>query len=540
MQARPGFALWVLWAALTLAPAACAQTPPQTPRLGEVSFPVSCAPGVQEAFDQGVAWLHSFEFEQAEKVFRGIARQDPPCAMAEWGIAMSLWHPLWEHPDAASLQQGWEAVSKAEALGGKTPRERDYIAAAAAFYRDSAKLSHQERAEAYSRAMQQVYERYPQDLEAAAFYGLSLLAAEPSPDPGLASRRKAAAVLEPVFAQKPQHPGAAHYLIHAYDVPELAPQGLKAAREYARIAPASPHALHMPSHIFVRLGLWQEAIASNLASEAAAEKVLEMGGAGHAMHALDFLHYAYLQIGQDEKARAVMDKVAHADWMNSQDRAANLADLEKRYALETHDWKKAAALATPPGAGLRLQAALDWARSLAQARLGNAAAARKQLQALETVQSKLAAAHDRYGPDPFRVEVGEATAWVAEAEGRKPEAAEAARAAAQEEERRGGPYVLGIPASEMLGDLLLEQQRPAEALAAYESALKQSPNRFDTLYGAARAAELAGKKPEAWRYYQALLQTCPEAEASARSCGRRAPSSSPPGWTRAGLGRPRI
>ena len=508
MQTRQGFALWVLWAALTLAPAARAQTPPQTPRLGKVSFPVSCAPGVQEAFDRGVAWLHSFEFEEAEKVFRGISRQDPPCAMAEWGIAMSLWHPLWEHPDAATLRHGWEAVSQAEALGGKTPRERDYIAAAAAFYRDSAKLSHQERAEAYSRAMQQVYERDPQDLEAAAFYGLSLLAAEPSPDPGLASRRKAAAVLEPVFAQNPEHPGAAHYLIHAYDVPELAALGLKAAREYARIAPASPHALHMPAHIFVRLGLWQEAIASNLASETAALKVLEMGGAGHAMHALDFLHYAYLQSGQEDQAHAVMEKVAHADWMNSQDRAANLADLEKRYALETHDWKQAEALETPAGAGLRLQGALHWARTLADARLGKTAAARKELQGLEAVRLKLAAAHDRYGPDPFGVELQEAAGWVAQAEGKEQEAARAMRAAAKEEETRGGPNVLGIPAGELLGDLLLEQGQPGEALAAYESALKQSPNRFDSLSGAARAAELAGQKQEARRYYQQLVNTC--------------------------------
>lgn len=505
MQARLAIALGLLLA--VLAPAGRAQSAPAAPQLGKVSFPVSCAAGVQETFDQGVAWLHSFEFEEAEKSFREVAQRDPRCAMAQWGIAMSHWHPLWERPDARALKQGAEAVAKAESLAPPTQRERDYVAAIAAFYQDSAKRSHQERAEAYARAMQQVYERYPQDLEAAAFYGLSLLAAEPSPDPGLAYRKKAAAVLEPVFAKNPEHPGAAHYLIHTYDVPELAAQGLKAAREYARIAPASPHALHMPSHIFVRLGLWQEAIASNLASEAAAEKVLEMGGANHAMHALDFLHYAYLQSGQDEKARVVMDKVAHADWMNSQDRAANLADLEKRYALETHDWKKATALETPPGAGLRLQAALHWARSLAYARLGNAAGARKELRALEAVRAKLAAAHDRYGPDPFRVELEEATAWVAQAEGKPQEAAQAAQAAAQEEKTRGGPYVLGITASEVLGDLLLEQQRPAEALAAYENALQQSPQRFDSLYGAARAAELAGKKQEARGYYRQVLQT---------------------------------
>jgi tetratricopeptide (TPR) repeat protein len=506
------FALCLLFAALALAPATRAQATPGTPRLGKVSFPVSCAPGVQDAFDRGVAWLHSFEFEEAEKSFREVAQQDPHCAMAEWGIAMSLWHPLWDHPHAESLKRGAQAVAQAESLSAQTPRERDYIAAIAAFYKDASRLSHQERAAAYSRAMQQVYERYPQDLEAAAFYGLSLLAAEPSPDPGLANRKQAAPVLEAVFAKNPEHPGAAHYLIHAYDTPELAPQGLKAAREYARIAPTSPHALHMPSHIFTRLGLWQESIASNLASEAAAEKVLEMGGAGHAMHALDFLHYSYLQSGQDAAARAVMDKVAHAAWMNSEDRSANFADLEERYALETHDWKKAAALELPRGAGLRLQAAIHWARSIAEARQGNPIAARKELQELQAQRSKLAAEHDRYGPNAFRVEWQEAAAWEAQAEGKRGEAVQQLRAAAKDEEILGGPFVLGIPAGEMLGDLLLEQSQPAEALAAYQGALKESPNRFNSLWGAGRAAELAGQKQKARSYYQALLNSCTEAE----------------------------
>jgi hypothetical protein len=267
-----------------------------TAQLGTVHFPISCAAAVQKPFERGVALLHSFWYEEAEKEFEQIAKDDPQCAMAHWGIAMSIWHQLWNHPDEAIVKRGQAQVTKAKSLHAKTDRERGYLAAMDAFYRGK-KRDYQDRANTYSKAMETAFQRYPDDREAAAFYALSLLAAEPDNDTTFANRKQAAAVLEKLFAAEPDHPGVAHYLIHSYDKPQLAELGLPAARRYAKIAPAAPHALHMPSHIFARLGLWQDDIDSNLASIAATRKTaaLHMGGEGHQFHAMDFLVYAYLQ-----------------------------------------------------------------------------------------------------------------------------------------------------------------------------------------------------------------------------------------------------
>ena len=280
-------------------------------QLGTVHFPVSCAASVQQPFARGVALLHSFWYEEAEKEFLSITHTDPHCAMAHWGIAMSVWHQLWNEPDAAVIKRGLGEATDAQTLASDpakpaTPREKAYIAAISAFYSNSDKLDHDARAKAYSDAMKKVYESYPDDHEAAVFYALSLLASEPHHDETFANRKQAAAILEPLFASEPDHPGVAHYLIHAYDKPQLAQLGIPAARRYAQVAPAAPHALHMPSHIFARVGLWQDDINSNLASIAATRKTaaMHMGGEGHQFHAMDFLFYAYLQSGREADARA--------------------------------------------------------------------------------------------------------------------------------------------------------------------------------------------------------------------------------------------
>ncbi len=280
-------------------------------QLGTVHFPVSCAASVQKPFERGVSLLHSFWYEEAEKEFLDIAKDDPHCAMAHWGVAMSLWHQLWNEPDAKVIARGLGEANSAgkiatvKQLGPATPREKAYIAAILAFYSDSDKLDHAARAKAYSDGMKKVYESYPDDHEAAVFYALSLLASEPHNDETFANRKEAAAILEKLFATEPDHPGVAHYLIHAYDKPQLAHLGIPAARRYAQVAPAAPHALHMPSHIFARVGLWQDDINSNLASIAATRKTaaMGMGGEGHQFHAMDFLFYAYLQSGREADAQ---------------------------------------------------------------------------------------------------------------------------------------------------------------------------------------------------------------------------------------------
>jgi tetratricopeptide (TPR) repeat protein len=485
-------------------------------QLGTVTFPVSCAPSVQKPFERGVALLHSFWYEEAEKEFQQIATDDPHCAMAHWGVAMSLWHQLWDHPEAKVIQHGLDEVHQAKTTDGPvTPREKAYIAAITAFYGDSKKLNHEARAQLYSEAMKKVYETYPDDHEAAAFYALSLLASEPHDDATFANRKQAAAVLEKLFVIEPDHPGVAHYLIHSYDKPQLAQLGLPAARRYAQIAPASPHALHMPSHIFARLGLWQDDINSNLASVAATRKTaaMHMGGEGHQFHALHFLVYAYLQSGREAEAAKVIDEIKTMPKMKSMygsdfDPQTNaLTAFPATYDLELRHWSEAAALQVVPGALLGDQSITYWARAIGAARSGNLAQAHKDLEQIEVIRKEFVAEKKMEYAEEVGKDYQESAAWVAHAEGKDDEAIASLRALADQSDKVGEEPA-GIPAREMLADMLLEAKRPQQALAEYQTDLKLNPNRFNGLYGAARAAEAAGKQNDAREYYALLLKVC--------------------------------
>ena len=485
-------------------------------QLGTVSFPVSCAPSVEKRFERGVALLHSFWYEEAEKEFQQITKDDLHCAMAHWGIAMSLWHQLWNNPDAKVIQRGLDEVHQAKTTDGPaTPREKGYIAAVAAFYGGSNKLKHEARAKAYSDAMKNIYETYPDDHEAAAFYALSLLASEPHHDPTFASRRHAAAILEKLFAVDPDHPGVAHYLIHSYDKPQLAQLGLPAARRYAQIAPAAPHALHMPSHIFARVGLWQDDINSNLASIDATRKAaaMHMGGEGHQFHAMAFLFYAYMQSGRDADAKALIEEIRampnkHDDMYGKgyDPHAAALAHLSALYPIEMRDWSTASALPATEVRGTAESSVTYWARAIGSAHLRKPDDVRKDIAAIESVHKRLVREKSEFA-DAVEDDRKAAQAWLAFAEGKIDDAVEALRPIADKEDSAGGEPE-GSPAREMIADMLLEAKRPQQALAEYQTDLKLYPNRFDGLYGAARAAEAAGKQDQASEYYAQLVKNC--------------------------------
>jgi hypothetical protein len=484
-------------------------------QLGTVTFPVSCAADVQKPFERGVALLHSFWYEEAQKEFQQIAADDPHCAMAHWGVAISLWHQLWNQPDAKVIEHGLDEVHQAKTTDGPaTPRERAYIAAIAAFYSDSKKLKHEAPAKAYSDAMKKVYETYPNDHEAAAFYALSLLASEPHDDATFANRKQAAAILEKLFAIEPDHPGVAHYLIHSYDKPQLAQLGLPAARRYAQIAPASPHALHMPSHIFARVGLWQDDINSNLASIAATRKTaaMHMGGEGHQFHAMDFLFYAYMQSGRDAEAKALIEEIRampnkHDDMYGKgyDPHAATLAHLRAVYPVEMHDWAAAAALLPTDGSATEYSV-IFWARVIGSAHLHQPDEVRKDITEIERIYKKRVAEKSDFA-EAVEDDRKEAQAWLAFAEGKDDDAVEALRQIADKEDSLGEEPE-GIPAREMIADVLLEAKRPQQSLAEYQTDLKLHPNRFDGIYGAARAAEAAGKQADATEYYALLLKVC--------------------------------
>ena len=494
-------------------------------QLGTVHFPVSCAASVEKPFERGAALLHSFWYEEAEKEFEEIAKDDPHCAMSHWGVAMSLWHQLWNQPDEKVIKRGLDECHKAaeiniKQLGGAgmlpsrdvaLQRDSAYIDAICRFYRDSDKSDHAARAKAYSDAMKKVYESYADDHEAAAFYALSLLAAEPPDDKALANRKEAAAILEKLFAIEPDHPGVAHYLIHSYDRPQLAELGIPAAHRYAQIAPAAPHALHMPSHIFARVGLWQDDINSNLASIAATRKTaaMGMGGAGHQFHAMDFLVYAYLQSGREADAQKVIDEVKAMPAMHEYGmdmRVFAQTHFEASYALELHDWQKAASLTPVPGAEPEFHGVTYLTRALGAARSGQLAEAQKDIDEVKTIANTVRG--KKTGDEAFlERQVGEEQAWIDHAEGKDDEAIKLLRTIA-EKETDGFSESGYLPAQELLGDLLLEAKRPQQALMEYQADLKQNPNRFNGLYGAARAAEEAGKQSDAEEYYALLVKTC--------------------------------
>jgi hypothetical protein len=486
-------------------------------QLGTVHFPVSCAPFVQKPFERGVALLHSFWYEEATKQFEQIANDDPECAMAYWGIAMSLWHQLWNQPDASVIDHGMEEIHMAKGNGGTTTaRERAYIDAIAAFYSNSRKLDHRDRARAYSDAMKKVYESYPGDHEAAAFFALSLLASEPHDDATFANRKQAAAILEKLFATEPDHPGVAHYLIHSYDKPQLAQLGLPAARRYAQVAPSAPHALHMPSHIFARVGLWQDDINSNLASIAASRKssAMGMGGGGHQFHAMDFLFYAYMQSGRDADARALMEEVKAMPKMHDMyglgfdPHIAAMANFASLYPLEMRDWASAAAITVISVPGAPDQEAVQyWARAIGAAHLHDAAQVKKDVAEIHRIHEELISRKKSGAAEAVADDQRQAEAWQSFAEGKPDDAVEALRPMADKEDALGTEPA-GIPLREMMADMLLEAKHPQQALVEYQADLKLNPNRFNGLYGAARAAEAAGKQGDASEYYALLLKVC--------------------------------
>src|SRR3954465_7801841 len=484
-------------------------------QVGTVHFPSSCAPAVQKPVERGVAMLHSFWYEEAEKQFQQIEKDDPQCAIAHWGVAMSLWHQLWNRPDKPVLERGGAELKAGRSLRAPA-RESRCIVALSAFYAHPSR-SYQKRVTAYSKQMAKVSERNPDDHEAAAFYALSLLASEPDHDKANTNRKQAATVLEKLFGEEPNHPGVAHYFIHTYDKPDMAQQGLPAARKYAQLAPAAPHALHMPAHIFARLGLWQDDIASNEASIAATQKEAaeHMGGEGHQFHAMNFLVYAYLQTGHEQDAQKIIDEVRAMPPMHDMygmgfdPRMFALSGFPAAYELELHHWNEAARLTPVSGAGDYDQSVTYDARAIGAARSGNLEQARKEIAQLERIQKKLGSnkKKDQGEYDGVGDELVEARAWLAQAEGHNDEAVRLMRSIADKEEGEAEASQ-GIPAHEMIGDMLLESKHPEEALVEYEATLKSDPGRFDALYGAAQAAEQAGKHDQANDYLAKLVKNC--------------------------------
>jgi tetratricopeptide (TPR) repeat protein len=488
-------------------------------KLGKVNFPVSCDASVQPQFASAMAMLHSFWYDKAKETFAAVAEKDPNCGMAYWGIAMTYYHPLWQAPSPDDLRAGTASMEKAKLVGAKTQRERDYIAAIEVFYKDSGRIDHGTRALAYERAMEQLQARYPEDHEAAILHALALLATAPLTDKTYVNQKKAGAILVPLFAEEPEHPGIAHYIIHAFDYPPLAQGALDAARHYAKIAPDSPHALHMPSHIFTRLGLWQESIDSNLASVASAKK---NKAPGDELHAKDYLIYAYLQSAQDREARRALeappsgrsDDPQYFAWLYAIDTSP------ARYAVERHKWAEAAALAIPPntfpgGRWAWTEANLHFGRALGLLHSGKIGAARMEVEKLASLRETITAINDKYWADQVEIERESAEAWITLAEGKSEEALRQMRSAADHEDSTDKhavtPGVI-LPAREMLGDILLELNQPAEALIAFESTLRTAPNRFNSLFGAARAAKLAGNDEKAKTYSSKLLSICEHAD----------------------------
>ena len=487
-------------------------------KLGRVSFTISCNSAAQQQFNRAVALLHSFWYDEAAKGFAEVAKTDPKCGMAYWGMAMSSYHPVWTPPLPAELQAGLTAAQKARVTGAGTQRERDYIAAIETFYKDADKFDHRTRALAYERAMEQLYLNNPGDHEVAVFYALALLGTAQPTDKTYAKQKKAAEILNRVLLSEPEHPGVAHYLIHSFDYPPLAPLALNAARSYARIAPSAPHALHMPSHIFTRLGLWQESIASNIASAAAArdyDAKMHPGTASfNQLHALDYLAYAYLQTAQDGKAKEIVDTVFAMNKLsaNTFQAAYAFAAIPARYALERRQWAAAAALKLFPSDFpwnnfSHAAAMIYFARSLGASRSGETARALKDIERLSAIQQSLTAAKETYWATQVEIQRQTAAAWLAHAEGNNEAALKLMRSAADlEDSTEKDPVTPGaiVPARELLGDLLLELGAPGQALKEFEASLLVSPNRFNGLYGAAQAAQLSGAREKARAFYAKL------------------------------------
>ncbi len=480
-------------------------------KLGKVVFPTSCDPKVQAEFDRGVAMLHSYWFLIARRKFESILQQDPTCAMAYWGVAMDyLGNTLATTPARAEAQAAWDALEKARAVGPKTQRERDWIDALSAYFRDHDKVPVNTRLAAYNAAMERMAQSYPDDYEVQAYYALTLQASAPKSDLSYANQIKSAAILEKLFEQNPQHPGVTHYLIHAYDFAPLAEQGVSAARRYAGIAPAVPHARHMPSHIYSMVGLWEESIASNASA-------LEIQPDYY--HAADFSVYAHLQLAQDIKAAAMIQKsLATAD---RGDRPINFvnftakAAMPARYVLERADWTSAAALPMIQTQYPMADSLIRFTRGLGMARTGNLAGAKEEIEAMKVLRTTLQRADQSYWADRTDEQMLAISSWVALKEGTPDQALQFMRTAADSEDGSLKHVAMEnrlYPFRELLGELLLEMGQPAAALNEFEAALKQTPNRFRAMWGAARAADGAGDRVKAAGYFAKLVDLAKNAD----------------------------
>jgi len=486
--------------------------------IGAVHFQTSCSKKVEADFNGAVALLHSFQYEQTREAFEGVLAVEPGCAMADWGVAMSHFHGLWGNGD---FKAGREALLKAKEVAvsnrDTTAREKAYIAALGAIYEDDSK-DRLARTQEYERRMGEVQAAYPEDSEAAIFHALSLdveAAVNPKTDRTFSLERKCGEILEPIFAKQPHHPGVAHYIIHCYDNPVLAEQGLTAARAYAKIAPASAHANHMPSHIFTRVGLWEESIASNISSAAIAAKAEETSKNGEArdqrLHAMDYLEYAYLQSGRVKQARTVVDEMTSLPPIRGLTLTGDyaIAAIPARYNIELGKWGDAAKLVSD-AQGVPWAQAITWsAVGIGSARSGDLTRAQKAADTLEQLRDATAKQKNPYWADQIEVERREVAAWVAQESGKNEEALSSMRSAVELEDSMDKNAVTPgavTPAREMLAQVLVLQNQPAKALLEYEAVLKTTPNRFNALYGAATAAESSGDADRAQKYFRKLTE----------------------------------
>jgi tetratricopeptide (TPR) repeat protein len=511
--------------------------------IGKVEFQISCAPEVQSDFARGIALLHSFFYEEARRVFTSVGERDPKCAMAQWGIAMTWWHPIWTPPTPDEMKAGKAAVEKAMALNAGTDRDRGFISALNVYYNTPdnspaaavgqschGPVGPRDRVIAYEKAMRQLRDKYPDDFEVQTFHAFAVLSAGYATpfDTSLSKQLEAAAIFEKLWKQNPNHPGVVHYLIHCYDYPEFAQRGLAAALAYDDIAPWVPHALHMPSHIFTRLGMWDESIAANQASAEASRAYAAMrhrdATEAEEVHALDYMAYSYLQNAQDTEAKNVVDIAAKVRKTNPELEfvaAYALAAIPTRYAFERNDWAAAAALSVPDLPHWKsfpfMEALIEYGHALGRAHTGDVDGARKAVARMQELRDATKDPKFEYFKKHLDLQTQAALAWVAASEGKKKEAIEMLRRAADAEDILGKhPVSPGafVPIREQLGDLLLQAGQAKEAQQQFEAALKIYPGRFRGLYGAALAAEQNGDKQIAGRYYTKLAAQTAKASGS--------------------------
>ncbi len=511
---------FILFVVISWIPLRAQEKTGEPEKLGRVHFPVSCTSAAQQQFDRAVAMLHSFWVSPAAKAFAEVAKSDPDCAMAYWGIAVNRRaNPLAGAPDGAALKDGWEAVEKAKSIGAKTERERDYVTAIGNYYKDWEKLDHRTRVLSYEKSMERLYVRYPEDSEAAVFYALALdeaVTVVPA-DKNFTRQLKAASILEKVLAAQPEHPGALHYLVHTYDFPPLADRGLSAARGYAEVAPLVPHPLHMPSHIYSMLGMWQDSIKSNQAALSVAP--------GYA-HALDFMVYAYLQGAQDSEAKRGLERSLELQKKQGAAGIANptgavlapytaLAAIPARYAIERGAWAEAAALQPVPTTPAA-DAITYFARAMGSARSGGLDSARKEIEQLRRIKEELVQSKQDYWAEQVEIQRCAAAAWVAYGEGKKDEALGLMRSAADQEDASQKDVAMENrlwPMRELLGEMLFAMNESAQALKEFEVSLESARNRYRGFYGAAKAAQRSGDKQKATGYFEKLVELCSHTDA---------------------------